>query len=135
MIRRGQILRPSSTINTHKYSIVNSLLYIVCYATHVHIKILSIPTEYARYTETQDSYLVRDLLHKLCSCNVLTQILIFLTLSNVLFLSKTPSFLYFKYNVSETGFYLRLQDLLRWAQSIEIVPISEKGLALSIGPN
>jgi hypothetical protein len=41
------------------------------------------------------------------------------------FYLKTPSCLYYKTQVSETGFYLRPQEnLLSWAQTREIVPIS-----------
>jgi hypothetical protein len=63
---------------------------------------------------------------KVCDNGTLVQILCFWTLSIILPLCKTQSCLYIlKHNVSETGFCLRLQvNLLSWAQSIELVPVS-----------
>jgi hypothetical protein len=68
-MRRGRSLTPSPTNNMHQQSIVNRLLYIVYYTSHVHTKILPILTE---WTLTEDYSLVRDLLYSLGSCNVLT---------------------------------------------------------------
>jgi hypothetical protein len=66
MIRRGRRLT-SPTNNTHEQSIVNRLLHIAYYTSHIHIKILSIFAEQMLYTETEDCSLVRDLLFYLRS--------------------------------------------------------------------
>jgi hypothetical protein len=63
-LRRGWCLTSSLTNNTHKYSIVNRLLYTGYYSSYILIQILSVPTEYTQYTETRDYSPIHDLLFK-----------------------------------------------------------------------
>jgi hypothetical protein len=71
MIRCGLCLRPSPTNNKHKYSIVNHLLYIVYYNSHIDIKILSALRKQTPYTETKDCSFSRHVIRNLRSCDTL----------------------------------------------------------------
>jgi hypothetical protein len=42
------------------------------FISHAHVKMLSVLTEYTRYTEAKNNLLVNELLHNVLSCNVLS---------------------------------------------------------------
>jgi hypothetical protein len=44
MIRRRRSLTSSPTNNTHKYSLINRLSFVVYYTVYIHVKILSMFT-------------------------------------------------------------------------------------------
>jgi hypothetical protein len=59
ILRQGERSIQSPKNNTHKYSIVNSLLYIIYYISHIRFNPITILAQYTQFNDTKDCSLAR----------------------------------------------------------------------------